>query len=73
MWPSWAVLPGSGQNIHDVVGPKEALGRRVALAQIATMSGTGSEAAFARGHGSCHVTNWRCRAGICWPSRDRGP
>ncbi len=39
-----AVLPGSGQNIHDVVGPNKVLGRRVALAQIATTSGTGSEA-----------------------------
>ncbi len=39
-----AVLPGSGQSIHDVVGPEKVLGRRVALAQVPTTSGTGSEA-----------------------------
>ena len=39
-----AVLPGSGQSIHDVVGPEKAKGRAVALAQVATTSGTGSEA-----------------------------
>jgi alcohol dehydrogenase class IV len=39
-----AVLPGSGQNFHDIVGPDKVLGRRVALAQVATTSGTGSEA-----------------------------
>ncbi len=39
-----AVLPGSGQGIHDVVGPEKVLGRRAALAQVPTTSGTGSEA-----------------------------
>ena len=39
-----AVLPGSGQAIHDVVGPERVAGRRVALAQVPTTSGTGSEA-----------------------------
>jgi alcohol dehydrogenase class IV len=39
-----AVLPGSGQSIHDVVGPEKVNGRRVALVQVPTTSGTGSEA-----------------------------
>lgn len=39
-----AVLPGSGQSIHDVVGPEKVHGRTVALAQVPTTSGTGSEA-----------------------------
>ncbi|WP_431281148.1 iron-containing alcohol dehydrogenase [Humitalea sp. 24SJ18S-53] len=39
-----AVLPGSGQTLLEVVGPEKVLGRRVALAQVATTSGTGSEA-----------------------------
>jgi len=39
-----AVLPGSGQSIHDVVGPEKAEKRRVALVQVPTTSGTGSEA-----------------------------
>jgi alcohol dehydrogenase class IV len=40
-----AVLPGSGQTIHDVVGPEKVNGRgRVALVQAPTTSGTGSEA-----------------------------
>jgi len=39
-----AVLPGSGQSIFDVVGPEKVLGRRAALAQVPTTSGTGSEA-----------------------------
>jgi len=39
-----AVLPGSGQSIHDVVGPEKVLGRSTALAQVPTTSGTGSEA-----------------------------
>lgn len=39
-----AVLAGSGQNIHEVVGPDKVHGRRVALVQISTTSGTGSEA-----------------------------
>ena len=39
-----AVLPGSGQSLYDVVGPEKVLGRRVALVQVATTSGTGSEA-----------------------------
>jgi alcohol dehydrogenase class IV len=38
-----AVLPGSGQSIHDVVGPEKVAGRRVALVQVPTTSGTGSE------------------------------
>jgi alcohol dehydrogenase class IV len=41
-----AVLPGSGQAIHDVVGPEKVHGRTpgVALVQVPTTSGTGSEA-----------------------------
>ena len=39
-----AVLPGSGQSIHDVVGPEKVLRRNAALAQVPTTSGTGSEA-----------------------------
>ncbi|WP_158744518.1 iron-containing alcohol dehydrogenase [Acidisphaera sp. L21] len=39
-----AVLPGSGQSIHDVVGPEKVHGRKVGLAQVPTTSGTGSEA-----------------------------
>ena len=39
-----AVLPGSSQSIHDVVGPERVHGRRVALVQVPTTSGTGSEA-----------------------------
>src|SRR3712207_3024502 len=36
-----AVLPGRGQSIHDVVGPERVAGRRAALAQVPTTSGTG--------------------------------
>ena len=39
-----AVLPRSGQTIHDVAGPEKVNGREVALVQVATTSGTGSEA-----------------------------
>lgn len=39
-----AVLPGSGQSIHEVVGPEKVSGRVVALVQVPTTSGTGSEA-----------------------------
>ena len=39
-----AVLPGSEQTIHEVVGPEKVKGRRVALIQVPTTSGTGSEA-----------------------------
>lgn len=39
-----AVLPGSGQTIHEVVGPEKVNGRTVALVQVPTTSGTGSEA-----------------------------
>ena len=39
-----AVLPGSGQSVHDVVGPEKVAGRNVALVQAPTTSGTGSEA-----------------------------
>jgi alcohol dehydrogenase len=39
-----AVLPSSGQTLHEVVGPEKVAGRRAALAQVPTTSGTGSEA-----------------------------
>ena len=39
-----AVLPGSGQTIHDAAGAEKVHGRRCALAQVPTTSGTGSEA-----------------------------
>jgi len=39
-----AVLPGSGQSIHDVVGPEKVLRREAKLVQVPTTSGTGSEA-----------------------------
>lgn len=39
-----AALPGSGKTLHEVVGPEKVAGRRVALVQVATTSGTGSEA-----------------------------
>jgi alcohol dehydrogenase len=39
-----AVLPGSGQSIHDVAGAERVHSRKVALAQVPTTSGTGSEA-----------------------------
>lgn len=39
-----AVLPGSGQTIHDVVGPERVRAKRSALMQVPTTSGTGSEA-----------------------------
>ncbi|KQV81478.1 iron-containing alcohol dehydrogenase [Rhizobium sp. Root1220] len=40
-----AVLAGSSQTLRDVVGPNRVAGpRRVALAQVPTTSGTGSEA-----------------------------
>jgi alcohol dehydrogenase class IV len=39
-----AVLPGSGQTLHEVVGPEKVNGSgRVALVQVPTTSGTGSE------------------------------
>ena len=39
-----AVLPGSGQAIHDVAGPERVRGRATALVQVPTTAGTGSEA-----------------------------
>jgi alcohol dehydrogenase class IV len=39
-----AVLPGSGQTLHEVVGPEKVRGRASALMQVPTTSGTGSEA-----------------------------
>jgi alcohol dehydrogenase class IV len=39
-----AVLPGSGQGIHDVVGPEKVASRGAKLVQVPTTSGTGSEA-----------------------------
>lgn len=39
-----AVLPGSGQTIHDVVGPERVRRRTCALVQVPTTAGTGSEA-----------------------------
>ncbi|SHI59033.1 Alcohol dehydrogenase, class IV [Roseomonas rosea] len=38
-----AVLPGSGQRLHDVVGPEKVLRRSAALIQVPTTAGTGSE------------------------------
>ena len=38
-----AVLPGSGQTFAEVVGPEKVVGRKVALFQVPTTSGTGSE------------------------------
>jgi alcohol dehydrogenase class IV len=38
-----AVLPGSGQAIHDVVGPEKVNGRAALLVQVPTTAGTGSE------------------------------
>jgi alcohol dehydrogenase class IV len=38
-----AVLPGSGQTLHEVVGPEKVKGRRAALVQVPTTAGTGSE------------------------------
>jgi alcohol dehydrogenase class IV len=38
-----AVLAGSGQTLHDVVGADRVQGRRAILAQVATTAGTGSE------------------------------
>ena len=38
-----AVLPGSGQTIHDVVGPEKVHGRAARLVQVPTTAGTGSE------------------------------
>jgi alcohol dehydrogenase class IV len=38
-----AVLPGSGQCFAEVVGPEKVAGRKVALFQVPTTSGTGSE------------------------------
>lgn len=39
-----AVLPGSGQTLHEVVGAEKVKARSVALMQVPTTSGTGSEA-----------------------------
>ncbi|MDR6951560.1 alcohol dehydrogenase class IV [Ancylobacter sp. 3268] len=39
-----AVLPGSGQTLHDVVGPEKVAAKRAALIQVPTTAGTGSEA-----------------------------
>jgi alcohol dehydrogenase class IV len=39
-----AVLPGSGQAIRDVAGAEKVSGRSLALVQVPTTSGTGSEA-----------------------------
>jgi len=39
-----AVLPRSGQSIHDVAGAEKVHSRGVKLAQVPTTSGTGSEA-----------------------------
>jgi alcohol dehydrogenase class IV len=39
-----AVLPGSGQSLAEVVGAEKVVTRRVALVQVPTTAGTGSEA-----------------------------
>lgn len=39
-----AVLPGSGQTLHEVVGPEKVARKLAALMQVPTTSGTGSEA-----------------------------
>lgn len=38
-----SVLSGSGQSIHEVVGPNKVAGRKIGLVQAPTTSGTGSE------------------------------
>ncbi|AWK88285.1 iron-containing alcohol dehydrogenase [Azospirillum thermophilum] len=38
-----AVLPGSGQTIHEVVGPEKVADKRAVLVQVPTTAGTGSE------------------------------
>ncbi|GGF72544.1 alcohol dehydrogenase [Azorhizobium oxalatiphilum] len=39
-----AVLPGSGQTLHEVVGPEKVKAKGAALVQVPTTAGTGSEA-----------------------------
>jgi alcohol dehydrogenase class IV len=39
-----AVLPGSGQSLHEVVGPEKVRAKGSLLAQVPTTAGTGSEA-----------------------------
>lgn len=39
-----AVLPGSGQTLHDVVGPERVRAKGALLCQVPTTAGTGSEA-----------------------------
>lgn len=39
-----AVLPGSGQTLHEVVGPEKVARKGAALMQVPTTAGTGSEA-----------------------------
>lgn len=64
-----AVLWDSEQSVPDVVGVDKVLGRRSALAQVPTTSGTGSEAGI-----RSLVTNpdtlakMASRAGTCWPT-----
>jgi alcohol dehydrogenase len=43
-----AVLPRSGQTIHEIVGAEKVSGRRVALIQVPTTSGTGARPGPAR-------------------------
>lgn len=61
-----AVLSGSEQSIHEV-GPEKVRRSNIALVQVPTSSGTGSEAGTAPWSPTpLRKTNSPCRAGTCW-------